>query len=121
MADVNLDRVLSRIDTHEDARNKKEVGELKTIGEKLDLLNMTLLDIDTNLGRIAHSLNRISEAVSSIDIDHIQLRTWGMDSDASATAPSSDWQCNSSDESFYAWGCTFPPKEEEAESDCAGH
>lgn len=56
MADVNLDRVLSRIDTHEDARNKKEVGELKTIGEKLDLLNMTLLDIDANLGRIAQAL-----------------------------------------------------------------
>ena len=56
MADVNLDRVLSRIDTHEDARNKKEVGELKTIGEKLDLLNMTLLDIDVNLGRIAQAL-----------------------------------------------------------------
>jgi len=108
MADVNLDRVLSRIDTHEDARNKKEVGELKTIGEKLDLLNMTLLDIDVNLGRIAHSLNRISEAVSSIDIDHIQLRTWGMDGDAS-------------EESFYTWGCDFPPEKEEAESDCTGH
>lgn len=108
MADVSLDRVLSRIDTHEDVRNKKEVGELKTIGEKLDLLNMTLLDIDVNLGRIAHSLNPISEAVSSIDIDHIQLRTWGMDGDVS-------------DESFYTWGCNFPPKEEGAESDCAGH
>jgi len=57
MADINIDRILARIDTHEDARNKKEVNELKKIVETLECLNSTLVDINNNLGLIAHSLN----------------------------------------------------------------
>lgn len=47
------DNQIMRFDAHEDARTKKVIGELRSIGDKLDQLVTCLIDISTSLNTLS--------------------------------------------------------------------
>lgn len=122
-------RRLDRLDDHEGGRSKKKVAELRSIGDKLDQIVACLTNISTSL--------EIMSTMGLADSDDEILLYEGVNNDPvaklmpdgsikwldkeEAEKVATDDLVNRFNDSFHEWGCYFPPKEEEAKSDCAGH